>query len=75
MTTSGNIKENNNSINENLDSKRFKKLQLLCNQEPPRCSKFPGFPVCGCTIPCRKALREAKMQEIVDRLYLGSIEV
>jgi len=36
------------------------------------CGRFPNLTFCGCTIPCRKSMRQAKMVEVVQNLYVGT---
>ncbi|KAL6072664.1 protein-tyrosine-phosphatase [Balamuthia mandrillaris] len=38
------------------------------------CGRFPQLPICGCTIPCRIALREVQLQQVVEGVFVGPIQ-
>ena len=37
------------------------------------CGKFPKQRMCGCTIPCRRSMKEVTIDKIHDGLFLGPI--
>merc|ERR1719419_1505818 len=43
----------------------------------PVCLRFPGVlggKICGCTFPCRKAMKNIKLSEILPGLYAGPVQ-
>ena len=43
-------------------------------KKEPICYRYPQMFVCGCTIPCRIAMKEVKLNHIKDNLYVGPIQ-
>jgi hypothetical protein len=42
--------------------------------QDPVCGRFPASPVCGCTIPCRKAAQEVTVDRVADGVYIGPVQ-
>ena len=40
----------------------------------PICFRYPGFRVCGCTLPCAQAVPEARLHPVARHVVLGSLE-
>jgi hypothetical protein len=40
----------------------------------PVCGRFPQAPACGCTIPCRVAMKEVQLYQVLPGLYLGPLQ-
>ncbi len=40
----------------------------------PVCGRFPQVPFCGCTIPCRVAMKEVQLYQVLPGLYLGPLQ-
>ena len=41
---------------------------------PPVCYRFPDMSLCGCTVPCRTAVRSARLHPVAGHVVVGSIE-
>lgn len=45
-----------------------------CDNEPnPICRRFPTLSVCGCTRPCRLAVKMVQIFEIIPGLFVGAV--
>lgn len=40
----------------------------------PVCSRYPSMFVCGCTIPCRIAMKEVKVNRVIGNLFVGPVQ-
>jgi hypothetical protein len=38
------------------------------------CYRYPQMRLCGCTIPCRTAITEVRMDHVIDNLYIGPMQ-
>ena len=48
--------------------------ELAQSESSVMCGRFPKMTRCGCTIPCKKALREVSLSEIRPGFYIGPIQ-
>lgn len=44
------------------------------NGKEPVCYRYPQMFVCGCTIPCKTAMKEIKIHHIKGNVYIGPIQ-
>ena len=44
------------------------------DEKRPICGRFPSLRVCGCTIPCRQAMREVSLDRIRPGLFIGPVQ-
>lgn len=51
-----------------------RKQELASTADIPRCGRFPRSTVCGCNIPCRKAMSQVTLDEIRPRLFIGPVQ-
>jgi len=40
----------------------------------PICYRFPFSRICGCTIPCKIAIKEVSLNKITEGIYIGPIQ-
>lgn len=60
-----------------------KQLNVAClqaatadsNSHDVICGRFPAQRICGCTIPCRVAMKEVRISQIREKLYIGPVQV
>mmetsp|Transcript_55041 Transcript_55041/g.112483 ORF Transcript_55041/g.112483 Transcript_55041/m.112483 type:complete len:331 (+) Transcript_55041:87-1079(+) len=38
------------------------------------CGRFPAQRICGCTIPCRVSMKEVRISQIRERLFIGPVQ-
>lgn len=59
-----------------------KQLNVAClqaatadsNSHDVICGRFPAQRICGCTIPCRVAMKEVRISQIREKLYIGPVQ-
>ena len=51
-----------------------RKRETAATADIPRCGKFPRSKVCGCNIPCRKAMSQVTLDEVRPRLFIGPVQ-
>lgn len=69
------------SIDQDADAEKIlqflrdaRKRELAATADIPRCGRFPRSTVCGCNIPCRKAMSQVTLDEVRPRLFIGSVQ-